>query len=113
MTKQELFRLMKGTIIVSCQATPGEPLYDPERSVMPLMARAARQAGAKMIVDSDTHAPENLMDEAAARTVARGAGMTDEEVEELLNDCLDVVTHKSGGLGDILDQGLFCYVGHD
>ena len=40
MTKEELFRLMKGTIIVSCQATPGEPLYDPERSVMPLMARA-------------------------------------------------------------------------
>ena len=36
-----------------------------------------------------------------------------EEVEELLNDGLDVVTHKSGGLGDILNQGLFCYVGHD
>ena len=49
MTKEELFRLMKGTIIVSCQATPGEPLYDPERSVMPLMARAAKLAGARMI----------------------------------------------------------------
>ena len=49
LTKEELFRLMKGTIIVSCQATPGEPLYDPERSVMPLMARAAKLAGAKMI----------------------------------------------------------------
>lgn len=47
MTKEELFALMKGTIIVSCQATPGEPLYDKERSVMPLMARAAKQAGAK------------------------------------------------------------------
>ena len=46
MTKEELFQIMKGTIIVSCQATPGEPLYDPERSVMPLMARAAKQAGA-------------------------------------------------------------------
>ena len=43
MTKEELFQLMKGTVIVSCQATPGEPLYDPERSVMPLMARAARR----------------------------------------------------------------------
>ena len=49
MTKQELFDLIRGSIIVSCQATPGEPLYDPDRSVMPLMARAARQAGAKMI----------------------------------------------------------------
>lgn len=49
MTKQELFNLMKGSIIVSCQATPGEPLYDKDRSVMPLMARAAKLAGAKMI----------------------------------------------------------------
>ena len=46
MTKETLFALMKGTVIVSCQATPGEPLYDRERSVMPLMARAAKLAGA-------------------------------------------------------------------
>ena len=49
MTKQELFYAIKGTIIVSCQATPGEPLYRKDQSVMYLMARAAKQAGAKMI----------------------------------------------------------------
>lgn len=49
MTKQALFESIRGTIIVSCQATPGEPLYVEEKSVMPLMARAAKQAGAKMI----------------------------------------------------------------
>ena len=49
MTKQELFNAIKGTIIVSCQATPGEPLYRKDQSVMYLMARAAKQAGAKMI----------------------------------------------------------------
>ena len=49
MTKQELFSIMKGTIIVSCQATPGEPLYMRDQSMMYLMARAAKQAGAKMI----------------------------------------------------------------
>lgn len=49
MTKEELFAEIKGTIIVSCQATPGEPLYDRERSVMPLMARAAKLAGSRMI----------------------------------------------------------------
>lgn len=49
MTKQELFDAIKGTIIVSCQATPGEPLYMKDQSIMYLMARAAKQAGAKMI----------------------------------------------------------------
>lgn len=49
MTKQELFEIMKGTIIISCQATPGEPMYVKEHSIMYLMARAAKEAGAKMI----------------------------------------------------------------
>ena len=45
----------------------------------------ARAAGAMMIINSDTHAPENLMDEATARVVALGAGMTQAEVEEAIN----------------------------
>ena len=49
MTKEELFAQIKGTIIVSCQATPGEPLYLKDDSIMYLMARAAKMAGAKMI----------------------------------------------------------------
>ena len=49
MTKEQLFEIMKGSIIVSCQATPGEPLYLKDDSIMYLMARAAKLAGAKMI----------------------------------------------------------------
>ena len=49
MTKQELFQQIKGKVIVSCQAVPGEPLYVEERSIMYLMARAAKQAGTPMI----------------------------------------------------------------
>ena len=49
MTKQEIFDRIKGKIIVSCQAVPGEPLYVEEKSIMYLMARAAKQAGAPAI----------------------------------------------------------------
>lgn len=45
----------------------------------------ARAVGAKMVIDSDTHAPENLMDDAAALTVALGAGMTGDEAEKALH----------------------------
>lgn len=49
MKKEALFEQMKGKVIVSCQAVPGEPLYVEERSIMYLMARAAKQAGTPVI----------------------------------------------------------------
>lgn len=49
MKKEEIFDRIKGKVIVSCQAVPGEPLYVEEKSIMYLMARAAKQAGAPAI----------------------------------------------------------------
>ncbi len=49
MKKEALFEQLKGKIIVSCQAVPGEPLYVEEKSIMYLMARAAKQAGTPAI----------------------------------------------------------------
>jgi len=45
-----------------------------------LVARLARETGARLVLNSDTHAPGDLMDQAMARRVAVGAGLTDEEV---------------------------------
>lgn len=54
----------------------------------------ARLVGAKMVIDSDTHAPENLMSEAKARIIASGAGMTPAEVEEAINVTpFDIIRH--------------------
>lgn len=49
MNKQEFFHRIKGQVIVSCQALPGEPLYVEEKSIMYLMARAGKMAGAPAI----------------------------------------------------------------
>jgi histidinol phosphatase-like PHP family hydrolase len=45
------------------------------------VAIVARVAGAKMIVNTDTHSPNDMIDQAFARAVARGAGLNDAEIE--------------------------------
>lgn len=49
MNKEEFFERIRGQVIVSCQALPGEPLYVEEKSVMYLMARAGKMAGTPAI----------------------------------------------------------------
>ena len=49
------------------------------------VCQVARQVGAKMVIDSDTHQPENLMDDAAAKIVALGAGLTEKEADLALH----------------------------
>jgi len=102
MTKEELFALMKGEIIVSCQATPGEPLYDPERSLMPYMARAARQAGAKMIRTSSVRDIIGIKEETGLPVIGlikreypgyQGRiTMTMREVDECVDALADIVS---------------------
>ena len=49
MRKDKILTSIRHKLIVSCQALPGEPLYDEKRSIMPYMAIAAKEAGSPMI----------------------------------------------------------------
>ncbi len=50
------------------------------------VAAVCRQAGVRMLVNSDAHAPGDLLTEALARRVARGAGLDADETEAVLVD---------------------------
>lgn len=47
------------------------------------VARVARASGARLIIDSDAHAPEDFMSAERARKVGLGAGLTPKEVEAI------------------------------
>jgi putative hydrolase len=48
------------------------------------VARVARLTGAKLLINSDSHDEQDLLDGELARSIARSAGMTDEEIENAL-----------------------------
>jgi putative hydrolase len=45
------------------------------------VVQIARQAGAKLILNTDTHTPGDMIDQEMARLVAAGAGLTEEEIQ--------------------------------
>ena len=48
------------------------------------VAKVAREAGAAMVLDSDAHEPEDLLTPEIRLAVAKGAGLSDDEVHALL-----------------------------
>jgi putative hydrolase len=49
-----------------------------------LVARAALAAGAKLVIDTDTHTPDNLITRERAFKVIMGAGLTETQANEVL-----------------------------
>lgn len=56
-----------------------------------LVVAVGRNAGVKWVIDSDTHAPGDLMDESIVRHVGLGAGLTEKEFGETLRTSAGMV----------------------
>jgi len=49
------------------------------------VVRIAREAGCQLVVNSDTHAPHDILDKRAKFFVAKGAGLTDAECKQVIS----------------------------
>ena len=58
------------------------------------VVQTARQAGARMVLDSDAHAPDELMTREFAFSVARGAGLSEEDAAFLLDSAPEDLIEK-------------------
>ncbi|HEX3002389.1 MAG TPA: histidinol phosphate phosphatase domain-containing protein [Methanoregula sp.] len=53
------------------------------------VAQVAREAGCQIVVDSDAHAPQDILNERAKFIVAKGAGLSDAECKKVLSLNID------------------------
>jgi len=53
------------------------------------VAQVAREAGCQLVVDSDAHAPQDILNERAKFIVAKGAGLSDAECKQVLSLNID------------------------
>jgi histidinol phosphatase-like PHP family hydrolase len=53
------------------------------------VAQIAREAGCQLVVDSDAHAPHDILSEGAKYIVAKGAGLTDAQCREVISLNID------------------------
>jgi histidinol phosphatase-like PHP family hydrolase len=60
------------------------------------VARVARETGARLVFGTDSHHYEDLMDRSMAERVARGAAMTDGEVETMFANAEEVFRRGEG-----------------
>ena len=59
------------------------------------LVKIAKQVGAKMILNNDTHNEENLVTRPEAIRILRGLGMTQLDINQVLKNSEDIVRNKS------------------
>lgn len=76
-TEEEVIAAGKNKVLLEISARPGHSLSNGH------VAALARKHGVGMVLNTDSHAPSDLRDREAARRIARGAGLTDGDFEQM------------------------------
>jgi len=89
-TREEAALAAKRGIALELSARRGHSLSNGH------VVRMAQETGAKLVLNTDTHSPEDLLTIAEARKVALGAGLKTREVERIYLNARRLVERVSG-----------------
>ena len=89
-TREEAALAAKRGIALELSARRGHSLSNGH------VVRMARETGAKLVLNTDAHSPEDLLTSAEARKVALGAGLKPKEVERIYLNARRLVERVSG-----------------
>ncbi len=89
-TREEAALAAKRGITLEISARRGHSLSNGH------VVQMARETGAKLVLNTDAHAPEDLLTLAEAKRIAAGAGLRPQEVERLYEQARKLVERSSG-----------------
>ncbi|ABW68157.1 histidinol phosphate phosphatase domain-containing protein [Desulfosudis oleivorans] len=76
-TEDEVMAAKKNNVLLEISARAGHSLANGH------VAALAKKHGAGMVINTDTHAPSDLIDHETARRIVRGAGLSDADFEAM------------------------------
>ncbi|MBW1745564.1 MAG: histidinol phosphate phosphatase domain-containing protein [Deltaproteobacteria bacterium] len=74
-SEEEVFKAKENGIFLEISARKGHSLTNGH------IAKLARKTGAKLVINTDAHAPEDLIDEKMAKKIVYGAGLTENDYD--------------------------------
>jgi len=77
-TEEEVRLAAKNSIFLEISTRKGHSLTNGH------VAMLARKCGAGLVLNTDSHSPDDLTDKAMARIIATGAGLSDDEIDIML-----------------------------
>ena len=84
-SEEEVFRAKEKGVLLEISARKGHSMTNGH------VARLAKKAGAKLIFDTDSHGPSDLVDEGQALRIVLGAGLSAEDFEIMQNNAMALV----------------------
>jgi histidinol phosphatase-like PHP family hydrolase len=91
-TPEEAAQAAKNGVLLEITSRKGHSLSNGH------VAAVARETGARLIMDTDSHEPGDLITDDFARAVLSGAGLDDERIAGVFRNAKELVTRASAGL---------------